>query len=135
MIIFLISIIASIIGLFLMQHSTLRSSLAYDFISLLMSVSGLTGVIVSLIVIILAHTSVDQQIYEAQIERESIIKQYECINNDYEDLSSINVIKNIYDWNKEVHSAKYYSESPWTNWFYSKKYVHSLKYIEGDIQC
>lgn len=74
----------------------------------------------------------DKDIYEHNLERESIVKQVECISSDYEDVSKTTVIANAYDWNKEVHNAKYWAKNPWTSWFWSQKLVDSLEYIELD---
>lgn len=52
--------------------------------------------------------------------------------SDYEDVSKTTVIANAYDWNKEVHNAKYWAKNPWTSWFWSQKLVDSLEYIELD---
>ena len=71
-----------------------------------------------------------KDIYEAGLERNAIIKQIGVINTDYEDISKATVIKNVYDWNKNVHSIKYYGKNPWTSWFWSQKYVDSLEYID-----
>ena len=69
----------------------------------------------------------------AQLDRESIIQQLECVASNYEDVSKTTVIDKVYQWNKGVHSAKYWSQNLWTNWFWSKEYVYSLKYIDmGD---
>ena len=94
---------------------------------------GLTGLAVCLTVIFTSNIGVNEKIYEAQLDRESIVQQLECVKSEYEDVSEIEVIDKVYQWNKEVHSAKYWSQNPWTNWFWSKEYVYSLKYIDmGD---
>ena len=51
-------------------------------------------------------------------------------NSDYEDASKAAVIQRVYEWNKKVYNAKYWSSNPLTNWFWNKKYVDSLEYIE-----
>lgn len=82
------------------------------------------------VVIIIGHTGVDTSIYKAHTQRESIIKQIECVNSEYEDITRSKVIEMVYDWNKNVYSAKYWGKSPFTNWFWSQEYVDSLEYIE-----
>lgn len=47
-----------------------------------------------------------------------------------EKVSKVTVIKDVQEWNSDVYSQKYWSESPWTNWFYSEEIVDSLEYIE-----
>lgn len=54
----------------------------------------------------------------------------EYLSSNYEDVSKTTVIQKAYDWNKKVYNAQYWSNNIWTNWFWSKKYVDSLKYIE-----
>lgn len=80
--------------------------------------------------IIYQHCAINKKIYEYNLERESIVKQVECISSDYEDVSKATVIANVYDWNKEVYNAKYWAKNPWTSWFWSQKFVDSLEYIE-----
>lgn len=93
-------------------------------------VIGFIFVIICLTIIIIAHCGIDQQIYQKQLEHESIVKQLECIDSDYEDVSKADVIQKVYDWNGYVHNTKYWSGNPWTNWFNSKRLADSLKYIE-----
>lgn len=98
---------------------------------------GVFGIIIGglasiafLIIIISAHVNVDKKIHDADMQYKSLVKQVECIDSDYEDVSKATVIENVYEWNKDVYNAKYWSENKWTNWFWSKEYVDSLKYIE-----
>ena len=91
------------------------------------------GIITGLTIIVTSignHVGVDKDIRNAELEYNSIVKQLEIIDSEYEDVSKAEVIKQAYDWNVDVYDAKYWTESPWTNWLYSKKYADSLKYIE-----
>ena len=85
---------------------------------------------IEIALIVDAHCAVNKNIYEYNLERESIVKQVECISSNYEDVSKATVIANVYDWNKEVHNTKYWVENPWTSWFCSQKFADSLEYIE-----
>ncbi len=78
------------------------------------------------------HIAVDKSIHETEMQYEALTKQLYMINSEYEDVSKTEVMQKVYDWNVHVHNTKYWSESPWTNWLYSKKYEDSLKYIEMD---
>ena len=92
-----------------------------------------TGIGIALFISIMAiynHTSLDKKLYENNLQYESILKQVEVVNSEYEDVSKTDVIQKVYEWNRDVYSYKHWSESPWTNWLYSKKYADSLKYIE-----
>lgn len=104
-----------------------------DFIGCLSGIAVCIAGIAMLIeiaIIVDAHCAVNKNIYEYNLERESIVKQVECISSDYEDVSKATVIAKVYDWNKEVYNMKYWVKSPWTSWFYSQKFVNSLEYIE-----
>lgn len=71
----------------------------------------LGGLATFIVVIIIGHTGVDVSIYKAHMQRESIIKQIECVNSEYEDNTRSKVIEKAYNWNKIVYSAKYWSKS------------------------
>ena len=132
MIITLISIIVFIVGIVCLKLYIrhLISSDNIGFIACVLSVIGGIILFFVLIAIIFSHINIDKQIQEAQMKRESIERQIECVSSNYEDVSKVNVIERVYEWNKEVYSQKYRLNSPWTSWFYSKKYVDSLEYIE-----
>ena len=99
-------------------------------ISVLCFVVGIVVVFICGSFIIDVNVTAEKDIYNAHLERECIVKQLEIINSDYEDVSKSTVIQNVYDWNEKVHDAKYWSSNPWTSWFWNKKYVDSLEYIE-----
>ena len=104
-----------------------------DVIGFLSSVGIIIGFLWLLICIpciTLTRCTASNDIYNANLERECIVNQIEYIDAEYEDVSKTIVIQNVYEWNKKVHTAQYWSSNPWTSWFWSKKYVNSLKYIE-----
>lgn len=82
------------------------------------------------LVFIANHTAVDNQIYEKQMEYESITRQLQIIDSEYEDVSKAEIIQKVYNWNTAVYLSKYWAKSPWTNWLCNKKYSDSLEYIE-----
>ena len=134
MIITLISIIVLIVGIVCLRlyiHHSISSD-NIGFIACVLSVIGGIILFFVLIAIIFSHINIDKKIQEAQMERESIERQIECISNNYEDVSKASVIERVYEWNKKVYSQRYWLNNPWTSWFYSKKYVDSLEYIEMD---
>ena len=51
------------------------------------------------------------------------------MQSDYEDVSKSQVIKDISEWNMDVYNTKYWSESPWTNWFNPKDIADNMDYI------
>lgn len=106
----------------------------YDFFidstTLIILVVCSIAIIIEMPAIIAAQCTANKDIYEYNLQRESIVKQVECISSNYEDVSKATVIENVYDWNKEVYNTKYWAKNPWTSWFYSQKFVDSLEYIE-----
>ena len=92
---------------------------------------SVVGAIFSLVMIVTNHYAIDKTIAVNQMKHDSIVKEIEAIEqDDDEKVSRVTVIKDVQEWNSAVYSQKYWSESPWTNWFYSKEVVDSLEYIE-----
>ena len=100
------------------------------FLSSVGIIIGFLWLLICIPCITLTRCTASNDIYNANLERECIVNQIECIDAEYEDVSKTIVIQNVYEWNKKVHTAQYWSSNPWTSWFWSKKYVNSLKYIE-----
>lgn len=89
------------------------------------------GVILALFMIVISHCAIDKTITEYQMKHDSIVKEVEALEQDTDEkVSRVTVIKDVKEWNSDVYSQKYWSESPWTNWFCSKEVVDSLEYIE-----
>lgn len=89
------------------------------------------GTIFSLVMIVTNHYAIDKTIAVNQMEHDFIVKEVEALEQDTDEkVSRVTVIKDVQEWNSAVYSQKYWSESPWTNWFYSKEVVDSLEYIE-----
>ena len=135
MILTLIGIGLIVLGIICLFISAKRS-LSYDMVVSLVDagavslIGGLVITLVTVICIIVSHTGVYNDIYTSKLTYESLIDRIEYIDNDYEDVSKSEVIKDVCEWNKSVHSSKYWSSNPWTSWFWSQKYVDSLEYIE-----
>ena len=135
MIITLIAIsllIIAIVG-FLILNKTYFSDIVDDIIYYIVALSGVIGgvaICICLLLILGSHFDVDYDIHNAQLERDSIIKQLEYIDAEYENVSKVEIIQKVYEWNQKVYSEKHGSENLWINWFYSKKYADSLEYIE-----
>ena len=108
----------------------------HELICMLGSVAIVVGLIwmfFCAIALIHGHSFIDEKIYTKELEHESIIKQIEYLDSEYEDVSEVEVIGKTYEWNEFVHNIKHRSESPWTSWFYSKKYVDSLDIIDVNL--
>ena len=135
MIITLIAISLLIIAIagFLILNETCFSDIVDDIVCFITALSGMLGIITILICltcILCSHIDVDYDIHNAQLERDSIIKQLEYIDAEYENISKVEIIQKVYEWNQKVYREKRGSENLWINWFYSKKYADSLEYIE-----
>jgi hypothetical protein len=98
---------------------------------------GVVGLIWMGTVILCSHISAEEIIVKNQIEYESIIDEVHAVDSNNEDVSKVQVIKDVKEWNQDVHSSKYWASNPWTNWCYSQKVVNDMKYIkipEWDIE-
>ena len=128
-----ISLIIIAIAGFLILNKTYISDIVFDIVSAITILSTtLGGITICLMVILCSHIDVDYDIHIAQLERDSIIKQLEYIDAEYENVSKVEIIQKVYEWNQSVYREKRGSENLWINWFYSKKYADSLEYIEFD---
>ena len=128
-----ISLIIIAIAGFLILNKTYFSDIVDDIVCFITALSGMLGsitILICLTVILCSHFDVDYDIHKAQLERDSIIKQLEYIDAEYENVSKVEIIQKVYEWNQKVYSEKRGSENLWINWFYSKKYADSLEYIE-----
>ena len=128
-----ISLIIIAIAGFLILDKTYFSDIVDDIVCFITALSGTLGsitILICLMVILCSHIDVDYDIHKAQLERDSIIKQLEYIDAEYENVSKVEIIQKVYEWNQKVYSEKRGSENLWINWFYSKKYADSLEYIE-----
>ena len=123
-------IIIAIVG-FLILDKTYFSDIVV-VITALSGAFGFVAILVCLTCILYSHFDVDYDIHNAQLERDSIIKQLEYIDAEYENVSKVEIIQKVYEWNQSVYREKRGSENLWINWFYSKKYADSLEYIEFD---
>ena len=128
-----ISLIIIAIAGFLILDKTYFSDIVDDIVCCITAFSGVFGgvaICICLLLILGSHFDVDYDIHNAQLERDSIIKQLEYIDAEYENVSKVEIIQKVYEWNQKVYSEKRGSENLWINWFYSKKYADSLEYIE-----
>ena len=131
MVITLLCIFVTIAGVIL--HYKFKDSWDYDSLDIVGYVCAILGgfaTCIAVAAIIIGNAGVDVGIRNAYVERESIIKQIECSNSEYEDITRQKVIEKAYNWNKNVYSARYWAKSPFTNWFWSQEYVNSLEYID-----
>ena len=130
-----ISLIIIAIAGFLILNKTYISDIVFDIVSVITILSTTLGgitILICLLLILGSHFDVDYDIHNAQLERDSIIKQLEYIDAEYENVSKVEIIQKVYEWNQKVYGEKRGSENLWINWFYSKKYADSLEYIEFD---
>lgn len=128
MILTIITLAVAIVGALLFYHAI---SDIMDTVGLLLFVCGVIIGFTMLCIIIIAHVGVDAQIEENRIEYESLCQRYEIVASEYEDVSKLDVIKDIAEWNKKVYSTKHWAYNPWTNWFYSKRIADDMKMIDS----
>lgn len=95
----------------------------------LATLCGIASIIV-LTLILMVHASVDNEIEKNKIKYESLVARQEIVRSEYEDVSKSDVIRDVSEWNQMVQSNKYWGYNPWTNWFYSRRVVDELKFIE-----
>ena len=100
-----------------------------DIVSLLAPFT-IGGFLFILIFIASAHVGVDVQIQHNNVKYEALCYKMETIDSDWEDFSKSDVANEIKVWNEEVYSYRYWSKSPWTNWFYNKKIADEMKIID-----
>ena len=125
-----ISLIIIAIAGFLILNKTYFSDIVDDIICFITSLSGVIGgvtICVCLLIILCSHIDVDYDIHKAQLERDSIIKQLEYIDAEYENVSKVEIIQKVYEWNQKVYGEKHGSENLWINWYYRKKYAEYLE--------
>lgn len=130
-----ISLLIITIAGFAILNKTYISDIVFDIVGFITTLSGILGgitIFICLTFILCSHIDVDYDIHNAQLERDSIIKQLEYIDAEYENVSKVEIIQKAYEWNQKVYREKRGSENLWINWFYSKKYADSLEYIEFD---
>lgn len=112
-----------------MQKKVIINYVIEDISIVVLIIDNIASIIIG-IFILTSHLAIENSIYNSKLERESLVKRVECIESNYEDISKSDVINDVYEWNKMVHNAQYWSKNPWTSWFWSNKYVDSLEYIE-----
>lgn len=108
---------------------------AVEIFSCIILDAGGVVLFVMILAIIISHAAVDKRISKMQMKHDYIIQEIKAVNNEWEDMSVVSVIQEVSEWNQGVLSDKYWAKNPWTNWFYSQKYVDALEYIdlrEGD---
>lgn len=80
-------------------------------VSFIFIIIGYIWSIICISFIICNNTMADKTIYDDKIEHDSIVMQVECISSEYEDVSKSSIIQNVYNWNKKVYNAKYWSSN------------------------
>lgn len=128
MILILIAIALILVGVILLIIDKVsRIDLESGCISCLFS--GIIGLVIFLIYIFATHCTADLQIKKDNVKYESLCKRLDIVKSEYEDISKSDVISDIAEWNANVVSYKYWTESPWTNWLHVQEVADNLKYI------
>lgn len=129
MLIFLIFVALLVSGILLYKfgNNEITAVAVFEILSLFV---GSLGFLITGCIILCSHVEATKQISKNQFEYEAIIAEVQAVNSDNEDVSKVLVIKDVNEWNKEVHRQKYLASSPWTNWCYNQKVVNAMEYIE-----
>ena len=122
-IIFVLMIIIGLIAIKIDKYCVL------DGLELLMTVFGVVGLLVCVVIISTQHVCAGKMIYSNQIYYDGLCKRLEVVQSDYEDVSKSQVIRDVSEWNMEVYNTKYWTESLWTNWFNPKDIADNMDYI------
>ena len=73
----------------------------------------------------------DKAIKLNQMKYESLLEEKELAESStHDDIGRIMVTKDILEWNQNVYKHKRAVERKWINWFYSKRVVDELHYID-----
>lgn len=135
MIITIGSIILMIVGIILIHlyyHSTSIDEDVLDNLCYLGFALGVINALITIscaILIIVSDCTADRTIQKNRMEYEALLKRYEIINSEYEDVSKSDVIKDIAEWNIKVYNTKYWTNSLWTNWFNPQEIADNMEYI------
>ena len=130
MILTFVFIIMALLGIIL-----IKSNIAEDAVitGAMIEVLSSFCLIVSLMIIILAHVTANMNIQKNKIEYEGLCKRYEVAKSEYEDVSKSDVIADITAWNMKERSAfpdlVHGAENPWTSWFNPREIADNLEYI------
>lgn len=94
-----------------------------------------TGAVIALVLLgfccIIRHVGVQNRIAKYQLTYESLLYKVELLDSEAEDLSKVEVITEINEWNQMVMDMKYWGYNPWTSWFAEDRdVVDSLELIE-----
>lgn len=135
MIITLIGLGILIIGIVLviLAEKTCIFDRFYGDIDLLGGIFILIGTIISIgciVLILCKEVGENNIINKNKMKYESLQRRVEIVNSEYEDVSRSDLIKDINEWNEEVYNQKYWTENPWTNWFFNQKIADELEYID-----
>lgn len=93
---------------------------------------GIVLLLCSLICLLGSRVGINQKIYEAKLKRESIVEEIEALGRQENSPMTATVIQDVRDWNIEVSNVRYWAENPWTNIFWSTRYVDAMEYIDMD---
>lgn len=129
MIITIIFVIMVVLRIIVEHKKSNYDSNNIEIIKALLTVFGMVGLSISLIVIILSNAISTKTIQQNKLNYDGLCKRYEIVKSEYEDVSKSDVIADITAWNMSVYNTKYWTENLWTNWFNPKSIADNLEYI------
>ena len=131
MIITLIAFGLLIVGIagYIISNRRDASYLVTDFFFGLVILQSIAALLVTL-VLILSHTNIDHSIQVNRMEHDSIVARLEIADTGYENIAYSEAIKDAMKWNVDVEHQKYFCNNPWFSWFFDKRLVDDLEYID-----
>ena len=104
----------------------------FDIFGVIISTISSIALIICIIIITMTHTYAGKIIYSNKLYYDGLCKRLEISKSDYEDVSKSQVIADVTVWNMDVYNTKYWTESPWTNWFNPRDIADNMDYIPLD---
>lgn len=126
MIITIIFVLIIIIGLIAIKIDKYDE---FDILEILTVNLGVVGLLICIVIISTQHVCAGKIIQTNKLQYDDLCKRLEVVQSDYEDVYKSQVIADITAWNMNVYNTKYWSESPWTNWFNPKDIADNMDYI------
>lgn len=133
MIITLICIAVSVTGVVMYATTKRFKHDNYELCSIAVMTLGFLFVIIIGIGIFVTHSCTSIHIIENEAEMKALraeVQAVETMDTDLGNLSRIQVIQDVTEWNKNVSKKKTFLANPLFSWFVDKQVVDALEYID-----
>lgn len=98
----------------------------FEVLAVLFFIISITVIAICSVLIVSANVCGKLEIERARDQRSTYIS---LLKENKDATEQVQLYKDIAEYNSELKANKYFSKSPWTNWFYAKGWV-DLEYIE-----